>query len=673
VLALLLVATPAAAVTLTRGPYLQLLTTESVTVVWRTDVPAACSLTVRPPVGDPSVIIGSTGTDCAVTVGDLSAGTEYGYTPHADGIALDDESTFRTDDPDRPFAFIAIGDSGSGNADQRRVRDVMLDLPADLVIHTGDMIYNNGEAANFDPRFFAPYRDLVRRMVFWPCLGNHDVVTATGQPWRDAFQTPANNASGTENYYSFDYGNAHFVVLDSTQSTDPGGLQHEFLVQDLAASRAWWKIVAFHHTIYSSGDHGSDLDHQQNLAPVFDRFSVDLVLMGHDHVYERSFPLRAGEVVGPGEGTVYITTGGGGEGVGPLGSASFTAYGELAFHVTYVRVDGPTLTAEMVRDDGLVRDSVTLAKSAPSPPCRNDADCADGARCTADTCTPDGCRHEVMPPEAVLAKIEASRALTECQGAVLPRFVTRRLDRAGGAVARALVAQRPKRSERAMTAAVRRLAAIRDRLGSAGLPANCAGGIDALLAEAEGDGECLASRRCTVADTFIDSGREADENHGGVVDLRVDRSPHRVTYLKFDLTAVRGRIRKAILDLYPTGRSADGGALFQVPSSSWLEGEGNEVEPITRRGPGLTWEDVDVNDDNEIDAADTSPLVPGALIATLGRIETDRVEHLDVTRAVSHGPDVYTLAIVSRSEDGVTFASREHPIRGQRPMLRILR
>src|SRR5437773_9149241 len=117
----LLAAAPARAAMLTRGPYLQLLTTHSVTVVWNTDVAAACSLTIRPVDGATTTVAGKTGTVCAIAVDGLSPGTEYAYTPQADGGPLGPESVFRTDDPARPFRFLVIGDSGSGDANQRAV------------------------------------------------------------------------------------------------------------------------------------------------------------------------------------------------------------------------------------------------------------------------------------------------------------------------------------------------------------------------------------------------------------------------------------------------------------------------------------------------------------------------------------------------------------------------
>jgi len=97
--------------------------------------------------------------------------------------------------------------------------------------------------------------------------------------------------------------------------------------------------VAFHDTIYSSGSHGSDLTVRANLVPLFDKYGVDMVFMGDDHDYERTKPQRNNVVVQPGAGTVYVTTGGGGDQLRPVGSSTFTAYAESAFHFTRVTVN----------------------------------------------------------------------------------------------------------------------------------------------------------------------------------------------------------------------------------------------------------------------------------------------------------------------------------------------
>jgi hypothetical protein len=359
---------PASGPTLTRGPYLQLLGTDSVTIVWNTSAAAGCAVAVRALDGAERTVGGGRGAVCAIAVAGLVPGTAYAYTPLADGVPLRTESVFQTDGPARPFTFLVVGDSGSGGVHQYAVAAAMASTPAAFVLHTGDMVYRNGEAENFDRAVFTPYRDLLRRLVLWPCVGNHDIRTAGGAPWRAAFVTPANNPAGSEHYYSFDFGNAHVVVLDSNASTSAGSPQHTFLDADLVASAARWKFVAFHHTIYSSGRHGSNARIQSDLVPLFDRHGVDVVLMGHDHHYERTHPLRSGRVVEPGAGTVYVTTGGGGKSIRPVGSSAFTAYAESAFHFTRVAIDGDRLLLQMVRDDGAVRDAMTLAKGTPQGP-----------------------------------------------------------------------------------------------------------------------------------------------------------------------------------------------------------------------------------------------------------------------------------------------------------------
>jgi hypothetical protein len=670
-LAAILPATAVSAASLARGPYLQLLTTRSVTIVWNTDTPAACSLVLRPVGGTATRVAGGTGTVCAIPVDGLRSG-RYGYVPEADGTQLAAESVFHTDDPNAPFTFLAVGDSGSGDANQLAVRDRMLAIPADFVLHTGDMIYRDGAAADFDPRFFTPYEALIRTLVFWPCLGNHDWHTADGQPWRDAFYTPANNPNGSENYYSFDFGNAHFVVLDSNESTKPDSPQYQFLDHDLGASGAFWKFVSFHHTIYSSGYHGSNRTIRANLVPLFDRYAVDVVLMGHDHDYERTLPLRGNQVVEPGQGTVYITTGGGGAELRDLKTSNdFTAYAEAAFHVTRIAVDGKTLQADMVRVDGAVRDSVTLAKDAPPPSCPTDVDCDDGVPCTVEPCSVDGCRHDVVTLGAVAAGIRAGLDLGACANQRLPRFVSLALDRAARVVERAVRGRNPRQADRLATRAVARLSALARRTDASripGLAPQCAASLAAAITTAQSRGECVASKRSPIADTYIEAG---GTNHGGATELEVDASPPRVTYLKFDLSAVTGGVSRAVLELHAIRRSKDGGMVYRVADSSWLEGRGDGRTAEA----GLTWTAVDTNHNQTLDAGDDSPLVPakGDVVTKVGAVSRGKVVRLNVTSAFQGGPGLYTLAIASSGTEGTAFASREHPIASWRPALRVVR
>ena len=526
----LLAAAPARAAMLTRGPYLQLLTPHSVTVVWNTDVASACSLTIRPLDGPAATIAGDTGTVCAIAVDGLVPGGRYAYVPNADGVPLGTESVFHADDPSAPLTMLVFGDSGVPGPGQTAVRDRLLATPADVIVHTGDMIYPGGEAADFDPAFFAPYADLVRQLVLWPCLGNHDFAAAAGQPWRDAFYTPANNPDGSKNYYSFDVGNAHVVVINSNQSTAPGSAQYMFLEHDLAASSAAWKFVVFHHPIYSSGTvHGSSLTIRTNLVPLFDAYAVDMVFMGHEHNYERTLPLRADQVVAPGAGTVYVTTGGGGKNLYPFGPLSFfTAHAESVHHFVRIVVDGDSLTEEMIDVDGTVRDSTTLVKSPGSTPsttttsstttttstsatsggstttsttraadaCGRRA-CDDGNRCTLDTCAPGGgCRHEPVDLAALRASIDSEFTVDACVGQPAPVLVTALLRQARGQVEQAAHATSLVRARRLLARALQSLrrsgrrASVAARRGR--MSASCAAALGAGIRTAEDRGTCLA-------------------------------------------------------------------------------------------------------------------------------------------------------------------------------------
>src|SRR5262245_371602 len=597
-LAALIWASPALAVMLVRGPYLQLVTTNSATVVWNTDTPAACARAIGPEGGPAGLVSGPIGTVCALTVTGLASGARYAYTPLADGVPLDAEAAFQTDDPTLPFSFIVFGDSGCACANQYVLRDTMLKTAADFLLHTGDMIYEDGAAADFDPKFFAPYRDLLRRVVLWPCLGNHDYETASGGPWRDAFWTPANNPARTENYYSFDFGNAHVVVLDSNEPASPGSAQYTFLDSDLAASSALWKFVAFHHTIYSSGDHASATALQASLAPVFDRYAVDMVFMGHDHDYERTFPLRANQVVAPGEGTVYITTGGGGRELRPVGTSFFTAHSETGSHFTRVAIDGGSLLVQMVRSDGAIRDTMTLVKGTPGAAPR----CGDGLlNQPGEQC--DGPDHFACPgtcePDCTCTPVCGDGRLNQ-------------------------------------------LTEVCDANDAAACP-----------------GLCLADCRCgdplqfltvaPAADTYVESGTEATWDHGASDHLDVDKSPEDIAYLKFDLTGVSVPVTHATLTLACSNASSDGGAVYPVADTSWPEGDRTGLDLTSANGPGLKWNDVDTNHDGLIDARDTSLYVPDftRLLGTLPPVVSGQSYSVGVTEAFQGGPAMYAIALVN--------------------------
>ncbi len=368
------------AVTLTRAPSIWLQVETSVLVAWQTNLaaPGKVLYGTTTALGNETSHTGSTVTH-AVTLTGLAPGTVYFYRVVSDPDTLTDGTDwFRTAPAGQePFRFVAFGDLGRATPAQVQVASRVEALGADLAILTGDIIYEAGEAVNFTPQYFDIYRPTIRRIPFYPSLGNHDVATLNGQPYLDAFYLPSNNPAATERYFSFDYSNAHFIALECvTENTPQSAAMLDWLDADLAASNSRWKFVFFHVPIYSNGGvHGSDTVTRAQLEPIFAARGVDVVFQGHNHYYTRTYPISAGmavdvaqepNYVDPG-GPVYIVTGGAGRFLHALGAVQpFEAFSKSSYHVTVVDLVGDSLAMQAVEPNGAVIDAISIVKQTPT-------------------------------------------------------------------------------------------------------------------------------------------------------------------------------------------------------------------------------------------------------------------------------------------------------------------
>jgi hypothetical protein len=203
--------------------------------------------------------------------------------------------------PNRPgtLKFGVMGDFGTGERSQYEMAEQMARLHRsfgyELVLLTGDNLYGSERPQDFKKKFELPYKPLLEAGVkFYASLGNHD---AREQRFYRLF-----NMNG-KLYYSFSpKPEVRFFALESTY---PEPEQIRWLEKELDGSRSDWKIVFFHHPLYSSGDrHGSDLRLREVLEPLFVKHNVSVVLTGHDHFYER---------VKPQKGIAYFVVGSGGK------------------------------------------------------------------------------------------------------------------------------------------------------------------------------------------------------------------------------------------------------------------------------------------------------------------------------------------------------------------------
>jgi 3',5'-cyclic AMP phosphodiesterase CpdA len=195
--------------------------------------------------------------------------------------------------------FGVLGDFGTGDRSQYELAEQMARLHRrfdyELVVLVGDNLYGSERPQDFVKKFELPYKPLLDAGVkFYASLGNHD---AREQRFYKRF-----NMDG-KLYYTFSpKPDIRFFALESTY---PEPEQIRWLEKELAASTSDWKIVFFHHPLYSSGDrHGSDLRLREVLEPLFLKYNVSVVLTGHDHFYERIKPQK---------GITYFVVGSGGK------------------------------------------------------------------------------------------------------------------------------------------------------------------------------------------------------------------------------------------------------------------------------------------------------------------------------------------------------------------------
>ena len=430
---------------ITREPYLQSVTPTSITIVWQTDLNSASNSLVQYGTvagnlnqsafgggsispSNPSVknhVVTITGLSSATTyfynIGTVTDGVQGGGTINHYFVTAPVVSTAT------PFTAWIVGDDGDAGADQAAVRDAMLAVtganPPDLYLHVGDMAYDDGTDQEFTVRHFSVHKDILRHTPLWPTLGNHEARNSSSAsgigPYYEAYVLPTGGeaggvASGTEAFYSFDYANVHFVVLDSMDSDRAiGSPMYNWLQTDLSATTQEWVIVFFHHPPYTKGSHDSDsfvdsggrlVDMRENLLPLLEAGGVDLVLAGHSHIYERSFLINQvygygsspnfatpnfstlqangnilddgdGDLSGdgayekqhgsPNDGTVYVVSGHGGRSIGS-GSADHPVmfFSEKEFGSVLLDINGSSLTIRNVRTTQAITDTFSIIKAS---------------------------------------------------------------------------------------------------------------------------------------------------------------------------------------------------------------------------------------------------------------------------------------------------------------------
>jgi hypothetical protein len=309
-----------------------------------------------------------------VTLTGLAPGTSYHYRVRsANGrgeVCESDLAPFKTAvETHVPFSFSVTSETGGSGDDlyNRELFELIGQYRPDFLLMVGDAVSNGSRYTDWERYFFGPARPVLSRVPFYLVLGNHE----ENAPWFYDFVAYPE----PKNFYAFQYGNAHFIGLDSTAiveyrdrrswlmegAFEPGAPQYDFLTRELSSSTALWKIVFFHYPPYVSADY--QVDEMRVVCPILEEYGVDVVFNSHTILYERSHPIR-NDVLDLARGIVYVVAGG--AGARPQWfhhtRAWHTAQAIAVPHFVQVSIAGARLELHAIDWQGRLFDHVTMEK-----------------------------------------------------------------------------------------------------------------------------------------------------------------------------------------------------------------------------------------------------------------------------------------------------------------------
>lgn len=302
------------------------------------------------------------------TITGLSPATAYVYrVGNASGWS--EAASFRAADTEtESFSFVYFGDiQVMNNASEEftlwgELAQAAYEKAPDMAfgLFGGDIVESGISLAQFD-LFMENASPMFSKIPAMPTNGNHESNFIGGKPemYLDVFALPENGPEGfCEEFYSFDYGDCHITVLNSwvfsgeqSMTDDDYEQIYDWIENDLSSSNATWKVVLTHHPSYALHSDSVAEKVRESWSPLFEKYGVSLVLMGHQHVYSRSYPMYNGSIDYE-NGIMYVMGNSGQK----FYSSADERYSERTLYnvATYqlIRIDGNTLTLQTFNIDG---------------------------------------------------------------------------------------------------------------------------------------------------------------------------------------------------------------------------------------------------------------------------------------------------------------------------------
>ena len=266
-----------------------------------------------------------------------------------------------------PVSFAVVGDTQNSPDIWGRLSELIFQERPSFIIHVGDLVQNGYNKSDWVDEFFKPASKLLRFCPFYSAIGNHEQNHPNYYQYVDF--------PGNEWFYTVEKGNVLFIFVDTNKDILPGSEQYSKLQQILATSQDTWKIMVHHQPVYVSEEgfygntwfqknvHGDP--NEMHLKKLYDTYGVDLVLNGHAHFYERTWPLR-NDSINTENGVTYITTGGGNDEYSKhaANKAWYDARTRVTNHFLTLSIVGNKLYGRAIDSIGNVFDDWTIEKKS---------------------------------------------------------------------------------------------------------------------------------------------------------------------------------------------------------------------------------------------------------------------------------------------------------------------
>jgi predicted phosphodiesterase len=263
-----------------------------------------------------------------------------------------------------PYTFLVYGDNRTDDPAHAAVAKAVMGASGDFLLNTGDLVEEGSSPGDWQ-RFFDIEAGMLAKWPIFSCVGNHELHSQGGVEYARYFGVEGTDEGGHPFFNStFRWGGVRFFLLNSmtgwTGTKDRAWLETELAKADQEPGLDL-RVVVMHHGLYSSGPHGNNTRMiDAGLPALFRAHGVDLLLAGHDHLYERGYE----------DGLRYVVTGGGGA---PSYAVKNPRAGmrkaESTRHFIEARVEGAAMRLTVRRVDGSLLETCGFRKSRSAWDC----------------------------------------------------------------------------------------------------------------------------------------------------------------------------------------------------------------------------------------------------------------------------------------------------------------